>query len=451
VALARRGPPAPVPAVSPDRVELRRALGRLAPRHREVLVLRYVAESSVAEVAAQVRLPAGTVKRRLHRARRALAGQVGDEREGWPMGEGRLREELVRYATDGGERASPPEVAVIRRRGRRRYRRVAVLVVTGALVVAGGVGVGLGRGRAGSVPVLHQPRPPATVPPAPHTAAPPESFVTVIAGGAGADSGDLAVVSTATGEMLRSLAPATHTPYSVSHDRRWVYDTSSLPSQGIYRLPLTGGTPEKVTTVVETGTLAISPDGGKLAWEVMSGKSRNRPALRVRDLARGSERVLPVPGPLSGPEIITRGHWAWSPDSRQIAMLVTHGISSGYVELVTVDVATGTWRHRFNLDAKHIGGHECCAAMAWPAGGRGIAIVQTIVHPGGNVDDPSRTFRLVYADPATGAATPGAVLAAGRSLDVFGLEFDPSPAAACSSPCRTPTASAPGGPPAACR
>jgi hypothetical protein len=107
-------------------------------------------------------------------------------------------------------------------------------------------------------------------------------------------------------------------------------------------------------------------------------------------------------------------------------MLVTHGISSGYVELMTVDVATGTWRHRFNLDAKHIGGHECCAAMAWPAGGRGIAIVQTIVHPGGNVDDPSRTFRLVYADPATGAATPGAVLAAGRSLDVFGLEFDPS-------------------------
>lgn len=69
---------------------------------REVLVLRYVAELSVAEVAAQVRLPAGTVKRRLHRARRALAGQVGDEREGWPRGEDRLREELVRYATDGG-------------------------------------------------------------------------------------------------------------------------------------------------------------------------------------------------------------------------------------------------------------------------------------------------------------------------------------------------------------
>jgi hypothetical protein len=263
------------------------------------------------------------------------------------------------------------------------------------------------------------------VPPAPHRAAPPESFVTVIAGGVGADSGDLAVVSTATGEMIRSLAPATYKPFTVSHDRRWVYYQSSL-QQGIYRVPLAGGTSEKVTDNAESSGLTISPDDAKLAWEELSGKSRNRPALRVRDLARGTERVLPVPGPLSGPDAISRGHWAWSPDSRQIAMLVTHGISRGYVELMTVDVATGTWRHRFNLDAKHIGGHECCVAMAWPAGGRGIAIVQTIVHPGGNVDDPSRTFRLVYVDPTTGAATPGIVLATGRSVYPGALDFDPS-------------------------
>jgi RNA polymerase sigma-70 factor (ECF subfamily) len=81
-ALARHGPPAHVPAVSPDRVDLHRALGRLAPRHREVLVLRYVAELSVDEVASQLRLPVGTVKSRLNRARRALAEQFGDEREG---------------------------------------------------------------------------------------------------------------------------------------------------------------------------------------------------------------------------------------------------------------------------------------------------------------------------------------------------------------------------------
>jgi RNA polymerase sigma-70 factor (ECF subfamily) len=84
VALARHGPPAQVPAVSADRLDLHRALRRLAPRHREVLVLHYVAELSVDEVARQLRLPLGTVKSRLSRARNALAEQFGDEREGVP-------------------------------------------------------------------------------------------------------------------------------------------------------------------------------------------------------------------------------------------------------------------------------------------------------------------------------------------------------------------------------
>jgi hypothetical protein len=335
-----------------------------------------------------------------------------------------LKEQLMSYARDGAEQAFQPGAADIRRRARRHYQRLAALTVAGALV-AGGVGLGLGLRRAGSAPIVNQPRPPVTV--VPHKVAPPESFVTVIHGGAGADSGDLAVVSTATGEMIRSLAPATYTPFTVSHDRRWVYYMSSFPSQGIYRVPLAGGAAEKVTTVAESSTLAVSPDGAKLAWEVLSGKSRNRPALRVRDLASGSERVLPVPGPLSGPEIISRGNWAWSPDSRQIAMLVVHGISRGYTELMTVEVATEKWRHRFPFDAKHGGaGHECCVAMAWPAGGRGIALVRTIVDPGGNAGAPSLTYRLVYVDPATGAATPGVVLAAGRELSLYPLDVDPS-------------------------
>ena len=84
VALARHGPPGHAPAVSPDRIDLHRALRRLAPPHREVLVLHYVAELSVDEVARQLRLPAGTVKSRLSRARNALAEQVGDRREGVP-------------------------------------------------------------------------------------------------------------------------------------------------------------------------------------------------------------------------------------------------------------------------------------------------------------------------------------------------------------------------------
>jgi RNA polymerase sigma-70 factor (ECF subfamily) len=82
--LARHGPPAHVPAASADRLDLHRALRRLAPRHREVLVLHYVAELPLDEMARQLRLPLGTVKSRLSRARRALAEEFGDECEGVP-------------------------------------------------------------------------------------------------------------------------------------------------------------------------------------------------------------------------------------------------------------------------------------------------------------------------------------------------------------------------------
>jgi hypothetical protein len=109
-----------------------------------------------------------------------------------------LKEELMRYATDGTERASQPELAVIRRRGRRHYQRLVVLAVTGALVVAGGVGLGLGLGRAGSVPTVNQPRPPVTVPGPAVTGRVPETFV------AGID-GRVAVLSTRTGRIVRTL------------------------------------------------------------------------------------------------------------------------------------------------------------------------------------------------------------------------------------------------------
>jgi RNA polymerase sigma-70 factor, ECF subfamily len=82
VALARHGPPEQVPATSADRVDLHHALRRIPLRHREVLVLRYVAELPVEEVASQLRLPVGTVKSRLNRARKALAEQLGEQRAG---------------------------------------------------------------------------------------------------------------------------------------------------------------------------------------------------------------------------------------------------------------------------------------------------------------------------------------------------------------------------------
>jgi RNA polymerase sigma-70 factor, ECF subfamily len=75
--LARMGPPPDVPAVTADRVDVHRAMGRLGIRHREVLVLHYVAGLPVDEVGRELRLPTGTVKSRLARARTALARELG--------------------------------------------------------------------------------------------------------------------------------------------------------------------------------------------------------------------------------------------------------------------------------------------------------------------------------------------------------------------------------------
>ena len=75
-ALLRLGPPPSAPPVGAEHVDLVRALRRLPVAQREVLVLHYVAELEVEQIAAQLRLPAGTVKSRLARGRAALAGEL---------------------------------------------------------------------------------------------------------------------------------------------------------------------------------------------------------------------------------------------------------------------------------------------------------------------------------------------------------------------------------------
>jgi RNA polymerase sigma-70 factor (ECF subfamily) len=65
-----------VPGPDPDHVALVRALAALPEPQRKVLVLHYLGHLSVAEIAAQERVAAGTVKSRLSRGRAALAEQL---------------------------------------------------------------------------------------------------------------------------------------------------------------------------------------------------------------------------------------------------------------------------------------------------------------------------------------------------------------------------------------
>ncbi|MBM0234030.1 SigE family RNA polymerase sigma factor [Micromonospora sp. STR1_7] len=66
---------------SPDRVALDVALAKLPPTQRRAVVLHYLADLSVAEIAAQERVAEGTVKSWLHRGRTALATHLRDTNE----------------------------------------------------------------------------------------------------------------------------------------------------------------------------------------------------------------------------------------------------------------------------------------------------------------------------------------------------------------------------------
>lgn len=70
-----------VPGPNPDRVAVQEALSRLPAHHRRAVVLHYLADLSVAEIAAQEKVAVGTVKSWLHRARTALAAHLSTTSE----------------------------------------------------------------------------------------------------------------------------------------------------------------------------------------------------------------------------------------------------------------------------------------------------------------------------------------------------------------------------------
>ena len=76
------GPPVPDHAeAAAGSVDVRRALLRLPPEHRAVLVLHDVQDLPYEEVAQALGIPVGTVKSRLHRARVALGRELRGEGE----------------------------------------------------------------------------------------------------------------------------------------------------------------------------------------------------------------------------------------------------------------------------------------------------------------------------------------------------------------------------------
>jgi RNA polymerase sigma-70 factor (ECF subfamily) len=65
-----------------DATALHRALDTLDISHREVLVLHFLEDMTMTEIGAVLGCPAGTVKSRLHYAKRALQAALREERHG---------------------------------------------------------------------------------------------------------------------------------------------------------------------------------------------------------------------------------------------------------------------------------------------------------------------------------------------------------------------------------
>jgi RNA polymerase sigma-70 factor (ECF subfamily) len=66
------------PGPGPESVAITRALATLPARQRTAIVLHYIADLSIAEIARQEGVAEGTVKSWLHRGRAALADVLGD-------------------------------------------------------------------------------------------------------------------------------------------------------------------------------------------------------------------------------------------------------------------------------------------------------------------------------------------------------------------------------------
>jgi RNA polymerase sigma-70 factor, ECF subfamily len=79
LAVLRHGAPRDAPSPGPEYAALVAALRKIPEEQRRVVVLHYLCDMSVAEVARETGAPEGTVKVRLSRARATLAKYLSDD------------------------------------------------------------------------------------------------------------------------------------------------------------------------------------------------------------------------------------------------------------------------------------------------------------------------------------------------------------------------------------
>jgi serine/threonine protein kinase len=154
----------------------------------------------------------------------------------------------------------------------------------------------------------------------------------------------------------------------------------------LYRAPLLGGTPEKLTSDVDSG-ITISPDGRKIAFMRYDNPEPGKYQLIVRSLEQGTETAI-----TSGPESQSLRNPAWSPDGKTILCDVLQP-GNALTGLVAVDAASG--QQRMILTS-----NEGLFLPTWMPDGRGVLML-----------DQSRASnyersQIVYVSYPDGKLTP---------------------------------------------
>ncbi|HKP86760.1 MAG TPA: protein kinase, partial [Blastocatellia bacterium] len=147
----------------------------------------------------------------------------------------------------------------------------------------------------------------------------------------------------------------------------YVHNGSAQPANGLYRIPVLGGSPKKVTERVHGG-FCFSPDGQRIALTRWKPYTKDSPdnngekQLMIINADGSSERRLTsrfAPTVLDNP--------AWSPDGRVIACTVTGAVDSS-ASVILVQVEDGS--ERTNWPQKWFNaGH-----LAWLQDGSGLVV-----------------------------------------------------------------------------
>ncbi|MBV9926342.1 MAG: PD40 domain-containing protein [Acidobacteria bacterium] len=148
----------------------------------------------------------------------------------------------------------------------------------------------------------------------------------------------------------------------------YVTGAGASPYRTLYRVPVIGGEPQKLTFNVDTA-VTFSPDGRSLAF--VRGAPEGT-SLVLADADGGGEQVL-VNQPATSGRFVVLGAPAWSPDGKLIAYIAASKDDEGvYLTVEAADVSARTTKE---ISPVRWRGGSSNFFLVWVPDGRGLIVV----------------------------------------------------------------------------